>query len=319
MKKINAYPLEFKQIIKKPIWGSEQWLVSAIDDNESIVINGKYTGFSLPKLIEQFGEQIIGKCTIEKYGNKFPLLIKFIKSNADLSIQVHPNDELAKKRHNCFGKNEMWYVLAAKPEAKLISGFKTQINKDEYISQVQDGTFSNALNQSTVRKGDVFYIPAGRVHAICAGCFILEVQQSSDITYRIYDYNRTDNTGKTRQLHTELALDAIDFNITNNPKGNYIEKALCKDNSIKLTDKSQIKILASTGDFLVTTLKIKGSITIELGDSYAIIVCLKGKLIVSTKSKNNSYRELKKRTCLFMPCALKRFSIIGDGEIVVIK
>ncbi|MEA5045495.1 MAG: type I phosphomannose isomerase catalytic subunit, partial [Petrimonas sp.] len=157
----------------------------------------------------------------EKFGNTFPLLIKFIDARDDLSIQVHPDDKLAKERHNSFGKTEMWYVIKASSDAFLYSGFSTQITPDEYIKTIENNSFTDKLQKYDVKTGDVFFLPAGRVHAIGAGCFIAEIQQTSDLTYRIYDYNRRDAQGNLRELHTELAKDAIDYNVYNNYQTEY--------------------------------------------------------------------------------------------------
>jgi len=222
------YPLLFKPILKKIIWGGDQicpfkgiapalsgigesWELSHVEDNYSIVAKGELKGKSIDELIRIYGKQLIGGKVIERFGATFPLLIKFIDARDNLSIQVHPNDELAKARHNSFGKTEMWYVIKAAEGAALYSGFSRQIDAEEYVRRVADDTIMEVLQRYEVKEGDVFFLPAGRVHAIAAGCFIAEIQQTSNITYRIYDYNRKDANGQGRELHTELAKDAIDY------------------------------------------------------------------------------------------------------------
>ncbi len=222
------YPFIFKPILKEIIWGGsaicpfkeitpvqngigESWELSHVEGNYSAVANGDLEGKTIDELIQTYGAQLTGGKVIEQFGTTFPLLIKFIDARDDLSIQVHPDDELAKKRHNSFGKTEMWYVIKAEKGAGLYSGFSRQITPEGYVHQVEDNTIMNVLQRYDVAEGDVFFLPAGRVHAIGAGCFIAEIQQTSNITYRIYDYNRKDANGNGRELHTELAKDAIDY------------------------------------------------------------------------------------------------------------
>ena len=224
------YPMTFKPILKKIIWGGsdicpfkgitpvqegigESWELSHVEGNYSVVDNGALEGKTLDELIRTYGKQLLGEKVVEQFGSIFPLLIKFIDARDNLSIQVHPDDELAKKRHNSFGKTEMWYVINAAKGAGLYSGFSKQINVDEYVKRVEDNTIMDVLQRYEVNPGDVFFLPAGRVHAIGAGCFIAEIQQTSNITYRIYDYDRKGPDGKGRELHTELAKDAIDYTL----------------------------------------------------------------------------------------------------------
>ena len=222
------YPLKFEPILKQTLWGGdkiipfkhlneslqnvgESWEVSAVEGSESVVANGPDKGLTLPEMVRKYKEELVGEANYARFGEKFPLLIKFIDAKLDLSIQVHPDDALAKQRHNSFGKNEMWYVIAADKGAKLISGFAKEITPKEYQERVHDGTFAEVLQTCNIQPGDVFYVPAGRVHGIGAGAFVAEIQQTSDITYRIFDYNRKDKNGKTRELHTAQAVDAINF------------------------------------------------------------------------------------------------------------
>lgn len=234
----QLYPLKFHPILKDKIWGGnklkvtlnrvgasdkcgESWDISDINDDVSIVKNGFLADNNLNELVEIYTGDLVGDKVYEKYGNQFPVLIKFIDANDKLSIQVHPNDELALELHNCPGKTEMWYVVDHEPGAELICGFKQKVNKEIYLQHLKNNTLPEILNSQKVQKGDVFYLPAGRIHAIGAGMLILEIEQSSDITYRIFDWNRTDDSGNPRPIHTDQALKAMDFNFYKNYKTNY--------------------------------------------------------------------------------------------------
>ena len=222
------YPLLFRNNFFSKIWGGsllkklkgiedndptpigESWEISAVPGKESVVGNGSLQGRKLNELVTEYKEELIGRTVYDMYGETFPLLIKFIDAAKDLSIQVHPNDEMAKKYHDSFGKTEMWYIMDTKPGAKLYSGFKSLISKYEYGKRIEDGSICDVLASHDVKEGDVFYIPSGRIHAICSGTLLAEVQQSSDLTYRIFDYNRPGLDGKPRALHTALASEALD-------------------------------------------------------------------------------------------------------------
>ncbi len=224
----QLYPLKFHPILKDKIWGGsrlknllnkptdsdkcgESWEISAVQDNLSVVSNGFLAGNNLQELVEVYMGDLVGDKIYQKFGIEFPLLIKFVDANAVLSIQVHPDDELAKKRHNAFGKTEMWYIVHADENAELIAGFNREMNKETYLKHLQNKTLKDILNFEKVRSSDVFFTPAGRVHAIGPGILLAEIQQTSDITYRIFDWDRVDDNGNQRELHTELALDAIDY------------------------------------------------------------------------------------------------------------
>ncbi len=225
----QLYPLKFKPIYKDKVWGGnnistllhhnyaplpncgEVWMISGVDENESIVSNGFLKNNSLSELVEIYMGDLVGDKVFEKFGNEFPLLFKFIDTREYLSVQVHPDDELAMHRHGSLGKTEMWYILHAENDAELISGFNDKITKQDYLSHLKNKSLRNILHVEKVVAGDAFYIPAGHVHAIGPGIMLAEIQQSSDVTYRIYDWDRFDVAGMTRELHTDLALDAIDF------------------------------------------------------------------------------------------------------------
>lgn len=224
------YMMKFDPILKQTLWGGdkindykhlnnslthigESWEISGVPGHESVVANGPWKGTALPALIDRLGADLVGRDNYERFGTLFPLLVKFIDARLDLSIQVHPNDRLAHERHGCPGKNEMWYVIAAEPGAQLCAGLSHPISPEEYERRIADGSIEDVLCFHKLRAGDVFHIPAGRVHSIGAGAFIAEIQQTSDITYRIYDYNRRDDNGRLRELHTEWARDAIDYTV----------------------------------------------------------------------------------------------------------
>ena len=218
----------FHPILKEVLWGGaaicpfkglpadprrigESWEVSDVEDRRSVVSGGSESGTPLDELIRRHGADLVGRSVMERFGERFPLLIKFIDAHDDLSVQVHPDDELARQRHDSFGKTEMWYVVQATPGAALYSGFSRPIDADEFRHRVEEGTIMEVLRRYEVCPGDVFFLPAGRVHAIGAGCFVAEIQQTSDVTYRIYDYDRRDVDGRPRELHIAQALDAIDY------------------------------------------------------------------------------------------------------------
>lgn len=224
----TLYPLKFDPILKDKIWGGkklrnvlnkanasdkcgETWEISAVQENISVVSNGFLKGNSLQEVIEVYMADLTGEETYKKFGIEFPLLIKFIHSGDDLSIQVHPDDEMAQKRHKAYGKTEMWYILEAEKDARLIVGFNQDVDKKKYVEHLKNMKLPDILNAEKAQSGDVIYLPAGRVHALGKGILLTEIQQTSDITYRIYDYGRKDENGKPRELHNDLALDAIDF------------------------------------------------------------------------------------------------------------
>lgn len=209
----ELYPMLFKRNVKTLVWGTEDWAVSGMDGNESFVENGTWADCSLNEVIRRRPAEILGRKTAKDYKGKFPLLAKIIDARDDLSIQVHPDDEMAERVHHKFGKSEMWYILDAKPGSFLYAGLKSHITPDEYKRRVMDGSICDVLFKHYVSRGDVFYLPAGRIHAICGGIRLAEIQQASDLTYRIYDYNRPGLDGKPRELHTDLAAQAIDYTV----------------------------------------------------------------------------------------------------------
>ncbi|MDO5665936.1 MAG: mannose-6-phosphate isomerase [Bacteroidia bacterium] len=290
------YPFKFQPILKSVIWGGsdicdfknissqqgnigESWEVSGVEGNVSVISNGELAEKPLDEVLQIYKDQLVGKKVYDKFGDTFPLLIKFIDARDDLSIQVHPNDELAKERHNSFGKTEMWYVVKTTPEAFLYSGFATPITPDKYIETVENNTFTDKLQKYNVNPGDVFFLPAGRVHAIGAGCFIAEIQQTSNITYRIYDYNRKDAQGNSRELHTELAKDAIDYKVYNNYQTEYSARV---NHPVELV---------SCEYFTTNLLEIDIPMTrhYETLDSFVIYICMQGHCTLKDNKGNSMF------------------------------
>ena len=227
---MTLYPLKFNPILKDKIWGGEKlknilnkqteasnigesWEVSDVEGDTSIVTNGPLKGQSLKELLSNFKSDLLGEKNYAQFGTKFPLLIKFIDAKEDLSIQLHPNDTLAAERHNSFGKTEMWYVMQADQDSNLIVGFNQDMNAEKYLHHLDNKSLTEILNFDKVQAGDTYFIEVGRVHAIGAGVMLAEIQQTSDITYRVYDWDRVDDKGNERELHNDLAIDAIDFDM----------------------------------------------------------------------------------------------------------
>ena len=310
------YPFLFQPNLHPVVWGGHQlrpykglepneepigesWEVSAVPSNTSIISNGSFQGRDLTSVIAEFPEEILGHAVNEKYHGQLPLLVKFIDAERDLSIQVHPNDEMAWREHKKMGKSEMWYIIKAAPGSHLYAGFKQQITSDEYFRRIADGTITEVLADHTVKTGDVFYLPAGRVHAICGGIMLAEVQQSSDVTYRIYDYNRPGMDGKPRELHTDLAAQALDYHVEQNYRTEYVE-----------TDNRAIQIIDSPY-FDVRVMEIQTPFHRNLlkYDSFVISMCIEGdcKLVMRT---NGSEILLKAGHTTLIPAAIADYDVI---------
>lgn len=316
---MKLYPLKFHPILKKIIWGGseiskfknlekketgigESWEVSAVEDNVSIVKNGDLAGQKLDELIKEAKEKLVGTKVYEKFGDKFPLLIKFIDARDDLSIQVHPDDNLAQQRHNSFGKTEMWYIVKSEPDAFIFSGFKDAITPELYVEKVINNTFTDTLQKHFVQEGDVFFIPAGRVHAIGSGCFVAEIQQTSNITYRIYDYNRKDAKGNKRELHTELAKDAIDYTVHESYKTDYN------------TAKNKTNELVSCEYFTTNLLKLDKAFTKDISnlDSFITYMCLEGKCELEDNKENKT--TLSKGETLLIPADTQQITLVPTSK-----
>ena len=319
------YPIKFKPILKETIWGGEKlmtvlnkqsdeknigesWEISSVDRNISIVANGKLKGESLENLLIIYRDALVGKKVFNEFSYKFPLLIKYIDAKEALSIQLHPNDKLAKERHNSFGKTEMWYVMQADEGGDLIVGFKEDSNKEDYLEHLKNKSLLEILNVDKVQKGDVYFIPTGRVHAIGAGVMLAEIQQTSDVTYRIYDWDRKDTRGNYRKLHTELALDAIDYKAQEEYKTTY-NKTLNKQSNI-----------VDCQYFTTNIIPIKGKIKIDHSnkDSFVIYMCVKGE--VAFHYGEEEVEILSNGETILIPAILNEFSIssTNDSELLEI-
>ncbi|WP_452223132.1 type I phosphomannose isomerase catalytic subunit [Lacinutrix chionoecetis] len=316
MSKTEFYPLKFKPILKEKIWGGkklktilnketplenigESWEVSDVEGDTSIVANGKYKNQSLRQLLKEYTSQLIGTKNYKIFGDKFPLLIKFIDAREDLSIQLHPNDELAAKRHNSFGKTEMWYVMQADEDANLIVGFNQKIDSKTYLKHLENKSLTEILNFDKVKNSDTYFIDVGRVHAIGAGVMLAEIQQTSDITYRVYDWDRVDSEGNARELHNDLAIDAINFNMQDNFRISY-SKTKNKTNRM-------VKCPYFTTNFLPInddTIEKKNTL-----DSFIIYLCVDGEATVTTSGGSET---IKRGETILLPAAIKSFTIAAN-------
>lgn len=314
------YPLLFKPIFKERIWGGiklkevlnksfdgsqigESWELSTVENDISVVVNGAFEGLNLNQLIEKYPTEVLGIKSIQHFGNNFPLLFKFIDAKEDLSIQVHPNDALAKERHNSFGKTEMWYVMQADDNARLVVGFKDKTNKKEYQGHLENKTLVAVLNEAPVKIGDAFFLETGTVHAIGAGVLIAEIQQTSDITYRLYDWDRLDSNGVGRELHTDLALDAINFEPTNtkldyevvkNKSVNLVECPFFNTNILQISEKYNWK---------------------KTKESFTVLMCTEGSFTINML---HFKAEFKKGDTILIPAIIDSFEIIGEAFLLEI-
>jgi len=310
----NLYPLKFTPLYHDKIWGGhklktalgkdfgdlpncgESWELSGVTGNISEVSNGFLAGNNLEELIEVYMGDLVGDKVYEKFSVEFPLLIKFIDANDDLSVQVHPNDEMAKERHQAFGKTEMWYVLQADKGSKLQVGFNGPMDKETYLKKMEQKEIMDVLNFVEVEAGDVFFMPAGRVHAIGKGIMVAEIQQTSDITYRIYDYDRKDANGNERELHTELAVDAIDFTYNDSYKTDYtIEKN-------KRTD------VVKCNYFNTGILEFDATIEKDIYglDSFVIYICVDGEYEISTADYTE---KVKMGETILVPASVHQYKL----------
>lgn len=344
---MEFYPFKFEPILKKILWGGseicrfknlevkesgigESWEVSQVPGSVSVVANGPLKGKTLTELMELAPEALLGKKIFKRFGMEFPLLVKFIDAQADLSIQVHPNDKLARERHNSFGKTEMWYVVDAKPGSKLISGFSQQIDAEEYTRRIADNSIEEVLQTHEATQGDVFFLPAGRVHAIGAGIFIAEIQQNSNITYRLYDYNRKDAQGNGRELHTELAKDAIDYQLYDNLQTHYVplENDLTPLVSCPYFTTNRIYLKADESGFETIrtpegSKQVPMTETIEMDrsyegfDSFVIYVCMKGEGQV--QYGNDTYLDIRQGESVLLPAALNATVLSTSNELLLLE
>lgn len=307
----KLYPIKFIPILKEKIWGGsklkqffnkneegsigESWEISGVTDSVSVVQNGSLEGKNLNWLIENFKEELVGEKVYNSFGNTFPLLFKFIDAKEDLSVQLHPNDALAKERHNSFGKTEMWYILDSEEKGKLVLGFNRKMNETIYKKHLSENTLSEILHSENVKKGDAFYIQTGTVHAIGAGVVLAEIQQTSDITYRIFDYNRPGIDGKLRELHTDLAVDAIDYN---NPQ-----------TKLDYKNRKDIPVHLCENKFFQTKkIELTKEMVRDLGDidSFVVYLCVDGNGIIEG---NNFSETITKGETILVPASIKKLKI----------
>ena len=314
------YPLVFEPILKERIWGGtklqtilekninsqntgESWEISTVTDDISIVKNGLFQGKTLNELLEKHPEEILGTKVYKQFGKQFPLLFKFLDAREDLSIQLHPNDELAKKRHNSFGKTEMWYVMQADEGARIIVGFKEKSSSEEYLQHLENKTLTTILEEIPVKKGDVFFIGTGTIHAIGAGIVIAEIQQTSDITYRVYDFDRKDVQGNTRELHIDLALEAISYDKVETKK---------KYNKTINTSNETVNCPYFTTNFI----PLEGELEFkENSSSFKVFMCTEGEFdLVYNKQK----QSFKKGETVLLPAAITDYILVGKASILEI-
>lgn len=319
------YPLLFQPNLHTIVWGGnkirqykglpatdevigESWEVSAVPSSTSIIANGHLAGQDLISVIGQAPKEILGKAVSEKYHGKLPLLAKFIDARKDLSIQVHPNDEMAAREHGKMGKSEMWYVIDAQPGSYLYAGFKEPITKYEFKKRVEDGSITDVLARHEVKSGDVFYLPAGRVHAICSGILLAEIQQSSDVTYRIFDYDRPGLDGKPRQLHVDLAAQALDYNVVDEYRTEYP------------TEENRANLIIDSPYFSVRVLEVSQPFHRNLlkYDSFIITMCIKGDFKLHIRSTGDEVIIKEGNSCL-IPASIADYDITplsGSSQIL---
>lgn len=314
----HLYPMLFQPNLRPVIWGGrklkpwkgmtaddeaigESWEISVVPSSVSTVANGIHAGRSLCDVVSKFPQEILGGHVAKRYANQFPLLVKFIDAERDLSIQVHPDDAMAQRVHGEMGKTEMWYVIDARPGACLYAGFKEEMTPNEYKQRVADGSIIEVLARHEVKPGDVFYLPAGRVHAICGGILLAEIQQSGDITYRIFDYNRLDRDGKPRELHTELAAQALNFKVEKEYRTTYT------------AHKNGICQLADSPYFTVNMMELNQTTQRDLQnlDSFIIYMCVEGSCSVRVRTTGEKVNLPAGSTCL-IPASIADCDIIPD-------
>ncbi|MFV5694999.1 type I phosphomannose isomerase catalytic subunit [Flavobacterium sp. LB3P122] len=317
---MKFYPLQFNPILKERIWGGEKlntvlhkpitskitgesWELSTVECDVSVVANGEWKGKSLTTLINECPNEILGTAVHARFGKQFPLLFKYLDASEDLSIQVHPNDELAKKRHNSFGKTEMWYIMQADDNARIIVGFKEKSDANDYLENLKNKTLLSILTDVKVKSGDVFFLEAGTVHAIGAGLVVAEIQQTSDITYRLYDFDRVDANGNTRELHVNLALEAINYNTIE------AKKEYTKNENVS-------NEIVDCPYFTTNFLPLNGEITVsKSGKTFTVYMCVEGGFEIDF---DNSKSQYKKGDTVLIPAAMNAFTLNGKASILEI-
>ena len=314
---------KFRPILKSMLWGGEKlipfkgiasemkqvgesWEISGVKDNESVVAEGPDAGITLPQLLERDGALLLGKENYERFGNEFPLLIKFIDAREDLSIQVHPDDKLAWERHQSKGKTEMWYVVDAEPGSRLRSGFAKEVTPEEYEASIADNTITDLLAEYDIHAGDLFFLPAGRVHSIGAGAFIAEIQQTSNITYRIYDFNRRDANGNTRELHTEQSKAAIDYSVLPDYRTHYEDARDCR------------VPLASCEYFTTSLYNISKEHSIDLAelDSFVVVICTAGSGTITDNAGDSV--TIRQGETILVPATATSLNIVPNEDMKIL-
>ena len=316
----NVYPLQFVPILKERIWGGEKlktvlnksiesvttgesWELSTVEGDVSVVANGVLRGRTLMQLIDESPNEILGPAVYQKFGKQFPLLFKYLDAREDLSIQVHPNDELAKERHNSFGKTEMWYIMQADADARIIVGFKEKSNAEEYVSNLKNKSLLSILDAVKVKSGDVFFLETGTVHAIGAGLVVAEIQQTSDITYRIYDFDRVDAQGNERELHIDQALDAINYDKVDTYK--QYAKEVNQSNSV-----------VDCPYFTTNFIPLDGEINVSKNEeTFTVYMCVEGVFEIAYNEVKYSY---KKGDTVLIPAAIDSFVLSGKASVLEI-
>lgn len=314
---MEIYPLRFNPIFKERLWGGEKlrtvlgkpvsgqrigesWEISGVPGDVSVVAEGPLAGRSLTDLIASEAQALLGRRVLERFGTEFPILIKFIDAQQDLSIQLHPDDRLARARHGSFGKTEMWYIMDADPGARLIVGFERDVSREEYQEALASGRLTDLLHYQEVRPGDAIFIPAGKIHAIGAGVMLAEIQQSSDVTYRVYDFDRRDASGRLRELHTDLALEAMDFR--------------CRDDFNIRYDRhpDQPSTMAETPYFTTRYLCLTGPLEADLTkrEAFTIYICVSGRARLSL---GETRADLETGQTLLVPAAAPQVRFETEG------
>ena len=309
-------PIKFEPLLKQTLWGGDKivpfkhldsqmenvgdsWEISGVKDNETIVKDGPLKGKSLNEAVAELKGELVGKENYQRFGDEFPLLIKFIDARQDLSIQVHPTDEVAHKQGKPRGKTEMWYLMESAPDAKLYSGLKKQITPEQYKEMVENDTICDALAQYEVKEGDCFFLPAGRIHSIGTGCFLAEIQQTSDVTYRIYDYKRKDKSGNYRELHTKLAAESINYQVENDYRTHYVAR------------QNKGVSLVQCPYFCTAVYDLNEPMTLDYSelDSFVILIGLKGEGIITDNEGNEV--SIKTGDTLLIPATTDTLSVSG--------
>ena len=292
--------IPFKHLNSDLTQGGESWEISGVKGNETVVSEGEFKGKKLNELVDELKGKLVGEANYKRFGNDFPLLIKFIDARQELSIQVHPTDELAQKRGKLRGKTEMWYIMDSDENAKLRAGMKEKITPEQYKQMVEDDTITEAIAEYKVKEGDCFFLPAGRIHSIGTGCFLAEIQQTSDVTYRIYDFKRKDKDGNYRELHTEEAAECIDYNVEPNYRTEYTPV------------KNEGVALVECPYFTTAVYDLNEPMTLDYSelDSFVILIGLKGSGEITDNEGNTT--TLCEGETILIPATTSEVKVTGN-------